>query len=195
MKKLNVVGKRFGRLLVISETENKDGSGRRKVLCQCDCGKQKTTVTTHLVDGHTKSCGCLQKERASSANTTHGAAVGYKRTPEYRSYLAAKGRCENHNGTNYYDYGGRGIKFLFASFEQFFSEVGPRPKAKTLERINNDGNYELGNVRWATLREQSRNTRKRSIDRVNYRLLEAYAKVATYNGRHICHQVTIRKAL
>jgi hypothetical protein len=77
-------------------------------------------------------------------------------TPEYISYRNAKARCRDlHNPYH----GGRGIKFLFVSFEQFYAELGPRPEGKTLDRINNDGNYEPGNVRWATKSEQAKNRR------------------------------------
>jgi hypothetical protein len=73
---------------------------------------------------------------------------------EYRSYQAAKFRCSNPKCCKWQYYGGRGIKFLFTSFEQFFAELGPRPTGTTLDRIENDGNYEPGNVRWATWHEQ-----------------------------------------
>lgn len=80
--------------------------------------------------------------------------------PERRIYQAAKKRCTNPNASDWRNYGGRGIKFLFESFDQFFAELGPRPKGLTLERINNEGHYEIGNVRWATQSEQARNKRK-----------------------------------
>jgi hypothetical protein len=79
--------------------------------------------------------------------------------PEYRAYQGAKDRCTNPKNSGWKNYGGRGIKFKFASFEQFFAELGKRPKGKTLDRKDNEGNYELGNVRWATLEEQQRNKR------------------------------------
>jgi hypothetical protein len=93
----------------------------------------------------------------SAAQTTHGKS----RTPEYGAYLAAKARCMNILNDAYADYGGRGIEFRFTSFEQFFAEVGLRPSpAHSLDRKNNDGHYEPGNVRWATLSEQNNNQRK-----------------------------------
>ncbi len=82
-------------------------------------------------------------------------------TPEHIAYRHAKGRCSNPTDVAWKDYGGRGIKFLFTSFEQFFAELGPRPEGKSLDRINNDGNYEPGNVRWATHSEQVKNQRRR----------------------------------
>ena len=89
----------------------------------------------------------------------HGHRGGGKRTPEYGSYRNAKERCNNPHNDAYPRYGGRGIKFLFTSFEQFYAEIGPRPKGLTLDRINNDGNYEPGNVQWATYLEQATNKR------------------------------------
>jgi len=91
----------------------------------------------------------------------HGQGRRGKHTRAYRSYNDAKKRCTNKKATGYKNYGGRGIKFLFTSFQQFFAELGPRPKGKTLDRRNNDGHYEPGNVRWATRREQNLNQRYR----------------------------------
>lgn len=81
------------------------------------------------------------------------------KSSEFLTYCCAKQRCTNPNSGGWEDYGGRGIKFLFESFEVFYLELGPRPKGKTLDRINNNGHYELGNVRWATNAEQLANRR------------------------------------
>jgi hypothetical protein len=93
-------------------------------------------------------------------STTHGCASGGSITTELRSYYHARERCNNPNVKNWADYGGRGIKFLFTSFEQFVLELGKKPKGKTLDRIDNDGDYEPGNVRWATWEQQRANQRK-----------------------------------
>jgi len=99
------------------------------------------------------------------------------KTPTYNSYLSAKGRCTNPNNGNYFNYGGRGIEFKFTSFEQFIKELGPKPSSKhSLDREDNEGHYEHGNVRWATRDQQANNRRKFSKDRVNTELLVAYAK-------------------
>jgi hypothetical protein len=99
------------------------------------------------------------------ANTKHGQSVGVRqgrrRSPEITAYTRAKQRCINPNHHKWKDYGGRGIKFLFTSFDQFYKELGPRPQGKSLDRFpNNDGNYEPGNVRWATRSEQELNKRR-----------------------------------
>lgn len=83
-----------------------------------------------------------------------------KAHPERKAFHRAKNRCTNPNNKDWNDYGGRGIQFLFTSFEQFFAEIGKRPAGKTLDRRNNDGHYEPGNVRWATRTEQNLNRRK-----------------------------------
>lgn len=99
----------------------------------------------------------------------HGHAKHYKRTPEYNAYIAAKQRCTNPNTKHYADYGGRGIEFRFSSFEEFFKCLGARPDNHTLDRKDNDGHYEKGNVRWLLNKGQQRNRR-------NNRLV-------TYNGK------------
>jgi hypothetical protein len=83
-------------------------------------------------------------------------------TREWNSYASAKRRCEDANNHNFKRYGGRGIRFMFTDFEHFFAELGIRPQGKTVDRINNDGNYEPGNVRWATPKEQAANRRRNS---------------------------------
>lgn len=92
---------------------------------------------------------------------THGASVTGKRWAEYVAYTGAKGRCTNPEDQSYVNYGGRGIEFRYESFEQFIADVGRRPHSTyTLERKNNDGHYELGNCKWASMSDQLRNRRK-----------------------------------
>jgi hypothetical protein len=93
--------------------------------------------------------------------TTHGCASGNRVTTELRSYYHAKQRCNNPNDKSWENYGGRGIRFKFSSFEQFFAELGKKPKGMTLDRKDNNGHYEPGNVRWATWEQQRENQRKR----------------------------------
>jgi len=81
------------------------------------------------------------------------------KTPEYRAYQDAKQRCTNPNSGRWYTHGGRGIQFLFNNFGEFFEAVGTRPKGMTLDRIDNDGHYEAGNLRWATPSQQMSNRR------------------------------------
>lgn len=159
---LNLSGKRFGRLLVLDvTTKGKDWWW----MCLCNCGRLKAIKRGSLVRGKTRSCGCLRRENTRAMFFRHGHAIPGNHTVEYEAYQAAKRRCAAPFGsTDYLNWAGRGIEFRFKSFEQFFAEVGPRPSAKyevySLDRINNDGHYEPGNVRWATKLQQSRNTRR-----------------------------------
>jgi hypothetical protein len=104
-----------------------------------------------------------------------------RHTPEYELWAAAKQRCTNPNVKNYKDYGGRGIKFLL-TFEQFFDELGPRPKNMTLDRKDNDGHYEPGNIWWATRSQQRINQRKRTHCKRGHSLADAYV----WGGHQSC---------
>lgn len=128
--------------------------------CRCRCGNEIVAAAHDIKTGHTQSCGCYNAERRYATNVTHGQSFAGRITPEYRAYSLAKGRCSNTNTPNFKDYGGRGIEFRFASFEAFFAEVGKRPSDRhSLDRIDNFGHYEPGNVRWATRKEQNANRR------------------------------------
>jgi hypothetical protein len=157
MRKLDLTGQRFGHLTVIRLARMRNH--RCVWLCQCDCGKKKEILGASLRYGSAKSCACRQLENAHRLTTTHGHTRNRKQSLSYRSYFAAKTRCTNPKQPHWHLYGGRGIKFRFKSFEQFYKEMGDRPKGKSLDRINNEGHYEPGNVRWATPREQWLNSR------------------------------------
>ncbi len=156
----DISGQRFGRLVVARRAENSNG-GSARWLCKCDCGGETVTLGACLRRSRnpTRSCGCLARERVSIANTgrdrsTHGMTF----TPIYRKWDSMIRRCHNENHPQYKNYGWRGIGVCEAwlnSFEQFFADVGlPPAPGYSLDRIDNDGNYEPGNVRWATHIEQ-----------------------------------------
>lgn len=134
-------------------------------LCACGCGEYpRISDRTDPKRGAVK--GMPLRFVNGHNGVKHGAergrhSDGEQATPEYSAYTAARARCVNPKNPRYPTYGGRGIKFLFTSFEQFFAEVGTRPTAEhSIDRKNNDGNYEPGNVRWATLEEQLANKQR-----------------------------------
>lgn len=146
---VDLTGVRFGRWIVIARTDRVSDSYDRFWLCQCDCGTEREVRRQTLIKKESTSCGCKRFH-------------GMTHSPVYAVWNGIKQRCTNPNTAEYQDYGGRGIKMYepwFLSIKQFAADVGPRPTGKTMDRINNDGNYEPGNVRWATPLEQAHNRR------------------------------------
>ena len=155
-KKVEMIGKRFGRLLVISE-DKRDSSGTIHYKCLCDCGNEKIIKGYSLRCGLTQSCGCYHLECVSKDNPI------YKRRL-YRTYWSMRNRCEYPGSKYYYCYGGRGIRVCeewkdFETFEKWAYENGFK-EGLTLDRIDVNGNYEPSNCRWITQKEQCYNTRR-----------------------------------
>lgn len=125
-------------------------------LCECGCGNRTAIAKRNRKEyGHVK--GQPVRFCRSHGNIKHGLS----RSAAYLAYQGAEQRCTNQLSGEYHRYGGRGIQFKFKSFEEFYDELGPRPEGKSLDRIHNDGHYEVGNVRWATPKEQRLNQRAR----------------------------------
>jgi hypothetical protein len=153
----NLTGQRFERWLVIC-LYGRNSTGHPFWLCLCDCGEWNVKRGTALTSGKSRSCGCLAAELSSQRETRHGESAHAGNSPEYESYTQAKARCNNPKHHAYKRYGGRGIEFRFTSYEEFLSAAGRRPTPKhSIDRIDNDGHYEAGNVKWSTSREQGRN--------------------------------------
>ena len=156
VKTLDLTGQVFGRLTALSRIEK---PGQSKWLCRCQCGNIKEVLAGHLKQKHTQSCGCLHKEVISA----HFAKHKMKKTPEYNSWINMKQRCYNAKHPAFKSYGGRGIVVCdrwLDSFLSFYDDMGPKPgPGYSVDRINNDGNYEINNCRWATAKEQCRNMR------------------------------------
>lgn len=160
--RMNLVSARFGRLIVIAESERK--GSRRRWLCRCDCGAERVVTQSQLTTGKTSSCGCLHREQLSQHRTKHGNSL--IPSPEYRAWKSLRGRCNNPNDARYAAYGGRGITVdpAWETFEAFLRDMGPRPSDRhSLDRIDNDGEYGPKNCRWATASEQRRNQRPRPV--------------------------------
>lgn len=154
-----VTGTRYGRLVLIGRL------ARHKHLFQCDCGQKTTGQLSDVLYGRKLSCGCLRKERA----TIHGHS-GKAKSREYSSWMSMKGRCLNKSNTAYPWYGGRGIQVYkrWLTFENFLADMGAAPsQVHTIERLNSDGNYEPGNCRWATRKEQALNRRTNRLVEYN----------------------------
>lgn len=133
--------------------------------CVCDCGNLLTVYAHNLNDSSqrkTKSCGCLQKESAKKNLTTHGYCSNGIIAKEYDSWHLMKQRCQNKNCNKYPSYGGRGITVCqeWDDFENFIKDMGECPTGFTLERIDNNGNYEKANCKWASRSDQQVNKRK-----------------------------------
>lgn len=153
-------GTAVGDWTVLGEAEPKHGI--RHLLCRCVCGAERDVGIGGLRTGTSTSCGCQNFAR----HRKHGLIA----CPEYTIWRQLKQRCSNPKDRAFKNYGGRGIHVCAkwrTSFTAFLADVGPRPDPKlTLDRINNDGNYEPGNVRWATRSQQMLNTRLSREDRV-----------------------------
>ncbi len=152
-------GKRYGNLIALSFSGMARG-GNAMWKVQCDCGKVWDVRGSDLRSGNTTSCGCAR------VRIKHGATRAGKPTREYRTWKNMKTRCFNQNNSEFKNYGARGISVCERwrnSFGNFLEDMGECPPGLTLERVNNSGNYKPSNCRWATRKEQNRNSRRNRL--------------------------------
>jgi hypothetical protein len=163
-KALDLKDKRFGRLVALCRA-NVPNARNAMWQCQCDCGAT-TIVAAANLGTSTSSCGCIASENGTTMLRVNRLARtdlhGESGSVEWAIWSRMKNRCNNPNNAKYHRYGGRGIKVCdrwLNSFENFLSDVGRRPSKKySIDRINNDGDYEPDNVKWSTAMQQSRNS-------------------------------------
>lgn len=182
-RRAQIAGMKFGELTAVSI--NVERSGRLTFWnCECRCGGRHIAAAKDLISGNTKSCGCLSREKQ------HG-MVG---SPEYESWTAMKTRCNNPNHSSYHRYGGRGISVCARwadDFTAFLADMGPRPEGMCIERVDNNGNYEPGNCRWATAKQQSRNKVTNRVVQIGgtRRTLAEWADVYGLNRTTLRHRL------
>lgn len=170
----DLVGQRFGRLIVTGRATNTPAGSRMKAawFCKCDCGKNIIVLSVNITYNNTRSCGCLQRELAAQKKTTHGLS----KTRLYEIWGGMRKRCENTKTRAYKNYGGRGITVCrewldFTVFYEWAVSNGYKDNL-AIERINNNGDYCPENCTWATPKEQARNMRTN--------------RLLTYNGKTLC---------
>lgn len=179
MKKINITNQRFGNLTVLRQSANMNKKTAWE--CLCDCGNVVTVTTSNLTCNRIKSCGCMKKELLIKRNSTHN----QRNTHLYEVWKSIKQRCKNPQSYAYKNYGGRGITICkewnndFKAFSDwsyangYTTENRTSEKTKlTIDRINNDGNYEPSNCRWVTRSHQCKNKRNN--------------KVILYHGKSLC---------
>lgn len=176
--KVDLRGQKFARLTVV------EFAGQKRWKCICECGRKTLVDTRCLRSGNTKSCGCLRKDN-KRGNPTHGGS----RTPEFVSWTGMWNRCTNPKDRCFNIYGGLGVTICdrWKSFENFLSDMGPRPtSAHSLDRFpNRSGNYEPENCRWATTLQQNRNKRTSTfytVDGITACLTEHAERVGLKQG-------------
>ena len=165
----DITGQRFGRLTVLSHagtTKEKPGNVKRRVAlwkCRCNCGSEITVIGANLRNGTTKSCGCLERDILYERNFKHGLTD----TRENRIWRGMLTRCRNLNHKDFKYYGGRGIRVCerWEVFENFLADMGPCPEGYSIERVDNNRNYEPSNCKWIPQEDQAKNMRKRQPKR------------------------------
>jgi len=185
----DLLGRKFEKLTIISIFKQPPNT---QYLCKCDCGNEKIAFRRYLLHGQTISCGCIRKSSPHLFKKTHGLI----KTKAYQSWQAMKNRCLNKNNKFFKNWGGRGITICnkwLESFENFFEDMGDRPKGMSLERIDNNKGYYKDNCKWIPKENQSKNRRGNIYLNINGEILTA-RETWIKNGKKGCYATFILKA-
>lgn len=196
MKRIEVnIGDKYGRLTVIGDApslKTPSGQLKRKVRCVCECGVEKDYLLDLIRRGHTKSCGCFSTEDRFGRLTTHGKS----NSNIYKIHSSMIARCYNPNNPNFYRYGGRGISVCDEwrnNFEAYYDWVikNGYKKGLSVDRIDNNGDYEPSNCRIATQKEQSNNTSRNVLITINgeTKTLSQWSEIYGVNASSVCHRI------
>lgn len=195
---IDLTGQRFGLLIVESRADNYERFSKthNRVLkyaqwnCLCDCGQTSIVLSTDLKSNSQVSCGCLRPKLIGEARTKHG----MKGTKEYIAWKGMKGRCLNPNDNKFSEYGGRGIQVQeswLEDFTKFYEHIGPAPSAgHSVDRVDSNGNYEEGNVKWSTKPEQAQNTRKPKSGKNKYKWVTFHKRLEKYKVGFMINKVS-----
>lgn len=191
-KTIDLTGRKFDRWEVIRKSDVRIDN-RVAWICKCDCGEEKVVISTNLTRGLTKSCGCIRIEK----QIKHGHNTKERVSSEYNSWHSMKQRCENPNDDRFQDYGGRGIKVCdrWRFFDNFLADMGEKPSpSHSIDRIDVNGDYEPSNCKWATPKEQQRNTRLQKNNSTGIRGVtfdktrQKYVAQMYADGRKVLHK-------
>ena len=160
-------GERYGRLVALGFIELAAKRQHNKWLFQCDCGKEHAAIFASVQAGRIRSCGCFRVESAIENATKHG--LLYEHLDVYNIWCHMRSRCLDPMNASFSDYGGRGIAVCerWGDFAAFLADMGPRPAGMSIDRKDNNGNYESGNCRWASGEEQANNKRNNKLIELN----------------------------
>ena len=185
----DLAGQKFGRLTVLSRAgSNKRNGALWLCACSCEYGRTAVVSSSHLLNGHTTSCHCLQLEKFALLTTRHGQARRFGYSGAYKSWVDMIKRCTNPKHVFWKNYGGRGIVICPAwmNFENFYADMKDRPKGLTLDRTDVDGNYEPGNCEWADRYQQAQNQRLRADSKTGCR------GISIVGGKRYCAGITAK---